>query len=106
MMRNALVQLGLVLLGVTSVHAVKLLQTSSLRTRISPASGAENIWAIQGSDSIRMLGNDGLYYINELPTGKWQIRVDAKKPYRDINFEIADIKPGIEKDLGEIQLEK
>src|SRR5450432_1659237 len=106
MMRNALVQLGLVLLGVTSVHAVKLLQTSSVRTRISPASGAERIWAIQVSDSIRMLGSDGLYYINELPAGRWLIRIDAKRPYRDTNLEVADIKPGIEKDLGEIRLEK
>lgn len=105
-MRNALVQLGLVLLGVTSVHAVKLLQTSSLRARINPASGADNIWAIQGSDSIRMLGNDGQYFINELPAGKWMIRVKAKNPYRDTSLGVADIKPGIVKDLGEIQLEK
>ncbi len=105
-MRNALVQLGLVLLGVTSVHAVKLLQTSSLRARINPASGADNIWAIQGGDSIRLVGNNGLYYINELPAGRWLIRVDAKDPYRDTNLNVVDIKPGIEKDLGEIRLEK
>lgn len=105
-MRNALVQLGLVLLGVTSVHAVKLLQTSSLRARINPATAADDIWAIQGSDSIRMLGNNGLYYINELPAGRWLIRIDAKTPYRNTNLDIVDIKPGIEKDLGEIRLEK
>ncbi len=105
-MRNALVQLGLVLLGVTSVHAVKLLQTSSLRTRISPKEAAENIWAIQGNDSLRLLGSDGLYYISALHPGNWRIVIDAKKPYRNASVEAADIRPGIEMDLGEIRLEK
>jgi hypothetical protein len=104
MMRNALVQLGLVLLGVTSVHAVKLLQTASLRAHISPAEGAEQVWAIQGADSIRLSGSNGQYFVNEIPTGNWLIRVDTKSPYRTMNVEVADIRPGIEKDLGEIKL--
>lgn len=105
-MRNALVQLGLVLLGVTSVHAVKLLQTSSLRAHISPTEGAGTIWAIQGNDSIRLYGNNGSFYINTLHPGNWVIRVDAKKPYRDLDVDVANIRPGSEKDLGEIRLQK
>lgn len=105
-MRNALVQLGLVLLGVTSVHAVKILQTASLRAHISPAEGVEQVWAFQGVDSIRLSGGNGQYFVNEIPSGNWLIRVDAKKPYRIMNVEVADVRPGIEKDLGEIRLIK
>jgi len=105
-MRNALVQLSLVLLGVTSVHAVKLLQTSSLRLRISPKEAAENIWAVQGNDSMRLPGNDGLYYISTLHPGNWRISIDAKKPYRNVCVAAEDIRPGVELDLGEIRLEK
>lgn len=105
-MRNALVQLSLVLLGVTSVHAVKLLQTSSLRAHISPNEATENIWAIQGNDSIRLAGSDGLYYISTLHPGNWRIAIDAKKPYRNASVEAGDIRPGTEMDLGEIRLEK
>lgn len=105
-MRNALVQLGLVLLGVTSVHAVKLLQTSSLRAHISPNNAAESIWAIQGNDSVRMFENDGVYYISALHPGNWRIAIDAKKPYRNASVEATDIRPGVEMDLGEIRLEK
>ena len=82
-MRNALVQLALVVLGVTSVHAVKILQTSSLRAKIAPEGEAESIWAVQGNDSLRFLGSNGSYYISALRPGNWRIAVDAKKPYRN-----------------------
>lgn len=104
MTRNALVQLTLVLLGVTSVHAVKLLQTASIRAKISPAGGAEKIWVIRGRDSVKMASGDGIYYLTTLPAGNWRIWIDAKKPYHDMDMQIPGVKAGLERDLGEIQL--
>jgi hypothetical protein len=104
-MKNTLVQLGLVLLGVSSVHAVKLLQTSSIHARISPGYGAEKVWAIQGSDTVRMLGTDDQYYITTLHPGNWRIWIEAKRPYTDARIDVMNIRPGMNKDLGEIQLE-
>jgi hypothetical protein len=106
MMRNALVQLGLVLLGVTGVHAVKLLQTASLRVHIFPAEAADQVWAIKGSDSIKLSGGNGEYFSNEIPTGNWLIRVNTKSPFRAMNIDAGNIKPGIDKDLGGIRLIK
>ena len=105
-MRNALVQLGLVLVGVTGVHAVKLLQTASLHTRIFPAEAAERVWAVQGIDSVEMLGSEGDYYITTLKPGNWMIRIDAKKPYKNTDFGIFNMRAGTERDLGEIVLRK
>ena len=53
-----MVQLVLVLIGITSVHAVKLLQTSSLHAPIYPATttAAEKVRAIHGKDSLSMIG--------------------------------------------------
>lgn len=105
-MRNAMVQLCLVLIGVTSVHAVKLLQTSSLHVVIFPAEGAEKVWAIQGTDSIKMAGVDGEYYLSTVNPGHWQVHVVAKRPYKNASFKEVNIGPGIEKDLGQISLIK
>ena len=55
-MKNAMVQLALVLIGITSVHAVKLLQTSSPHTPVYPATTAERVKAIHGKDSMSMIG--------------------------------------------------
>lgn len=105
-MRNALLQLGLVLIGVTSVHAVKLLQTASIHTRIFPIDAAERVIAIQGEDSVKMLGSEGDYYLTAVNPGNWRVWVDAKKPYRNADLQVTDIKPGTEKDLGDIVLQK
>jgi hypothetical protein len=105
-MKNAIVQLSLVLLCISSVHAVKLLQTSSFHARIFPAGGAGKVWAIQGKDSIRMLGSDGGYYLSTLNPGHWRIWVEAKSPYHDANLDVLNMRPGMNKDLGEIRLEK
>jgi hypothetical protein len=105
-MRNAMVQLCLVLIGVTSVHAVKLLQTSSLHVVIFPAEGTEKVWAIQGKDSINMAGVDGEYYLSAVSPGHWQVHVVAKKPYQNASLKEVTIGPGTEKDLGQISLRK
>ena len=102
-----MVQLALVLIGISSVHAVKLLQTSSLHTRVSPAAAADKVWAIHGKDSLRMIGNDdGQYYLLTIHPGAWELKVDAKKPYKDISVKAIDVEPGKEKDLGSITLEQ
>jgi hypothetical protein len=106
-MKNAMVQLALVLIGITSVHAVKLLQTSSLHARVYPATAAEKVWAIHGKDSLRMMGNaDGQYYLVTIHPGAWELKVDAKKPYKGIYVKAIDVQPGKEKDLGEFTLEQ
>ena len=98
-MRNAMVQLCLVLIGVTSVHAVKLLQTSSLHVTILPAEETDKVWAVQGKDSIRMVGIDNQYYLSTVNPGRWQIVVEGKKPWSNTCFEEVTIGPGIEKNL-------
>lgn len=105
-MRNAMFQLGLVVIGVTSVHAVKLLQTSSFHTHISPASAPERVLAIQGNDTIKMAGSEGDYYLTTANPGRWKIIVDAKRPYQNANLEVVDIRPGADVDLGDITLKQ
>jgi len=100
-MKNAMVQLGLVVIGISSVHAVKLLQTSTVHARISPATAAEKVWAIHGKDSLRMMSDaDGQYYFITLNPGYWELRVDAKKPYKDIIVKSVNIPPGQKKIWG------
>jgi len=104
-MKNAMVQLGLVVIGVSSVHAVKLLQTSTIHAKVYPATGAENVWAIHGKDSLKMMGNDdGQYYLVTTHPGYWELRVNAKKPYKDVIVKAIDVRPGMEKDMGQFTL--
>ena len=103
-MRNAIVQLCLVIIGVSSIHAVKLLQTSSFHVRMFPTDGAGKVWAIQGKDSVEMTSVDGQYYLRSINPGYWQIFVEANTPYRNTRYDVT-VKPGGDKDLGEIRLQ-
>ena len=104
-MRNAIVQLVLVIIGVSSIHAVKLLQTSSFHVRMSPANGAERVWAIQGKDSIEMTNVNGEFFLRSIKPGQWRVSVEAVEPFKDVQFNVGDIKPGFDRDLGEIHLQ-
>ena len=55
-MKNAMVQLALVLIGITSIHAVKLLQASSPHTHMYSPGAADKVRAIHGKDSLRRIG--------------------------------------------------
>jgi hypothetical protein len=101
-----MLQLCLVVIGVTSIHAVKLLQTSSFHVKLFPAKGADKVWAIQGTDSIEMMNVNGEYYLRAINPGHWQVSVEPKEPYRRARFEVTDMKPGTDRDLGEIRLMK
>jgi hypothetical protein len=102
-MRNAMVQLCLVIIGVSSIHAVKLLQTSSFHVQMLPADGADKVWAIQGRDSLEMTNVDGQYYLRSINPGYWQISVEANAPFRNARYKVT-VKPGGDRDLGQIRL--
>lgn len=101
-----MLQLCLVLIGVTGVHAVKLLQTSSIHTRILPADSAERVWAIHGNDSLRMSGAEGEYFVNGIVPGGWQVHIEARKPFQNVRMKSIEVRPGLNKDLGEIWLQR
>ncbi len=103
-MKNAIVQLCLVVIGVSSIHAVRLLQTSSFHVRMFPAEGANRVWAIQGRDSVEMMNVNGEYILRSINPGHWQEMVEANEPYQNVRYNIRDVKPGIDMDLGEINL--
>ena len=101
-----MVQLCLVIIGVPSIHAVRLLQTSSLHVRMYPTNGADRVWAIQGRDSIEMTNMNGQYILRSVNPGHWQISVEANAPYQDARFNLSDVKPGTDMDLGQIRLRR
>jgi hypothetical protein len=103
-MRNAMVQLCLVLIGVSGIHAVRLLQTSSFHVQVFPAAAVNSVWAIQGRDSVEMTKVDGEYYLRFINPGHWQVSVKTKEPYANAQYEM-DVKPGADRDLGAIRLQ-
>lgn len=102
-MRSAMVQLVLVIIGITSIHAVRLFEKSSFHVRMFPATGVEKVLAIQGRDTVEMSNINGEYYLRSISPGYWRIAVKAKAPYEDAGYETT-VRPGTDTDLGQIRL--
>jgi hypothetical protein len=101
-----MVQLCLVIIGISSIHAVRLLQTSSFHLRTFPADGADRVWAIQGKDSIEMMNVNGEYILRSINPGHWRVSVQANEPFRNARYDVNDVRPGTDMDLGQIRLRK
>jgi hypothetical protein len=101
-----MVQLCLVIIGVSSIHAVRLLQTSSFHVRTYPSNATEHVWAVQGKDTLEMMNVGGEYILRSITPGHWQLLVKANSPYQSARFDINDVKPGSDVDLGAIHLRK
>ena len=104
-MRNAVVQLVLVIIGVSSIHAARLLATSSFHLRIVPAGAVDKVQAIQGHDTLELTGTNGngAYSVRWINPGSWQVLVKASSPYKDWRYDLT-VGPGGNLDLGEIHL--
>ena len=80
------------------------LQTS-ITGKISPADGAEVVWAIGITDSVKAMVALGSFSIQVKP-GLYKLIVDAKEPLKDAQLDNLDVKENQILDVGEIILQK
>lgn len=102
-MRNAVVQLVLVIIGILSIHAARLLARSSFHLRIDPVWPMDKVQAIQGHDTLEMTKMNGGYLVRWINPGHWQVLVKASAPYKDCRYDLT-VGPGEDLDLGVIRL--
>lgn len=78
---------------------------SSITGKVSPQDGAETIWAISATDSVRFALASGNFSAQVKP-GTYKLIVDAKTPYKDVLLDNLDIKDNQVLDVGEIILQQ
>ena len=93
----------LVIAVVCVLHAFKAAQKSGISGRITPAESGQMVWAIHGSDTLRLVPTDGSFLI-EAKTGIYKIIVDAKEPLKDVLMENIEVTNARTIDVGEIKL--
>jgi hypothetical protein len=81
------------------------MMASSIAGRISPIDGAELIWAISATDSIKMIVASGTFS-SPLKPANYKLFIDARSPYKDVLLDNVDIKENQVLDIGEIILQQ
>ncbi len=102
-MKNAFVQLCLVVLVITGIHAIRLIKANTINGKVSAPNALQFAWAIKGSDSVIVGADNGTFSLKVKP-GIWKVLLHNKNPYKNIIINNVIVKDGRSTDLGEIIL--
>lgn len=104
-MKKRIVSLGIIVAFVAILFAF-ITPQSAIVGSVSPADGAEGVWAVGATDSVRgTILNTGSFSLVVKP-GIYKLVVDAKSPYKDVVLPNLEVKQDQPLDIGEIVLQQ
>jgi hypothetical protein len=96
-------------IGLTSLVAALILSFAPAKSgivgKLNPIDGAELVWVLGSSDSLKMVPAQGQFFFDVKP-GVYKLVVDAKEPYKDVLLENLQVKQDETLDVGEIPLKQ
>jgi hypothetical protein len=104
-MKKRMLSFGILAASVAGLFAFNAATQASITGKVTPADGAQMVWAISGMDSTKSEINSGAFTLAVKP-GTYKVIVDAKDPYKDVSLENLEVKDGQPLDVGEIVLQK
>ncbi len=87
---------------VIALHAFRSLGTSNIKGRVISRGGGVHVWAVRGSDSIKVSAQNGFFTLPVKP-GSWKVLVGKQMPWPDMGMTV-DVPEGQTTDLGIIRL--
>ena len=92
-----------VALGLMAFTAV---ETGSIKGTFSPANSVNQVWAISGTDTLKITPDSASFTFDQVKAGAYTVIVDAKEPLKDKTVDNVTVKAGQVADVGEIKLEQ
>lgn len=102
-MRKALVELGIIIVGIVIFHTMRTMSNGSINGKVYPANDAESVVAVNGSDSVKVRSRNG-YFGMKVKPGIWKVIVAVKKQPGNVVMENLQVNQGDDINLGEIRL--
>lgn len=84
--------------------AFKGIDGGSIAGKVVPADVATEVWAIQGTDTLKSPVNDGAFSIQAAKAGTYTVIIGAKSPFKPATVTDVKVEDGKATDLGEIKL--
>lgn len=101
-MKKTVATLIAVIVAVAGLHAFKIYNASILEGEIQPYENANQVWAVQGMDSLKVTPIDGSFSFVVNP-GDWKIIISADSPYDDMTVDTI-VRQGIKTQMGVLHL--
>ncbi|HVI45543.1 MAG TPA: hypothetical protein VM802_11760 [Chitinophaga sp.] len=72
--------------------------------KVTPADGATEAWAVQGTDTLKVPVSDGAFSFQNAKAGIYTVIIGAKVPFKPATVTDVKVEDGRSTDLGEIKL--
>lgn len=82
------------------------IKDGGIKGKVSPDSGAVQVVAVSGTDTLKGDLSSGSFTINNVKPGTYTVWVKAKPPYKDKSVENVAVVDSTVTDVGEIKLEQ
>ncbi len=106
-MKKIMKSTAVLALATVGLFSFKAMQTASIKGTVAPADGFTNVWAINGTDSLKATTADqGAFSFTDAKPGTYQVVVEGKAPYRNFVKDSVVVTDGQPVDLGTITLEQ
>ena len=102
-MRKAYWELGLIVLVVAGMHALRAKSSGFIKVRVYPANSSESVMAINGKDSIRSSNTNGYFGMRVKP-GTWKVVVSDREQVENVVRENLLVNEGQNINLGVIRI--
>ncbi len=104
-MKKGILSSAILTVSLAGIFAFSQTKSAAIVGKISPADGAESVWAISATDSVRAALAAGSFSL-PVKNGIYKVIVDAKEPYKDVLLDNIEVKQDQPVDVGEIVLQK
>lgn len=102
-MQRGLLELCLIIVVVIGIHAERLMHNGTIVGKISPIKQASSVIAVRGSDSVKVIPNEG-HFGMELQPGDWKLIIALKEYNSPPTEKRIQVQEGQHINLGEIRL--
>jgi hypothetical protein len=98
------ISVSIIALAVIGIFAFRNADTGSISGKVTPADAASQVWAIQGSDTLKAPITDGVFTVKDAKAGSYTVIIGAKSPFKDVTVTNVKVEDDKTTDLGEIKL--
>jgi hypothetical protein len=102
-MRKAGLELFLLVVVITGMHTFKIMKIGSIKGRVYPSNTLESVVAVNGTDSVRAMSENGSFAMILRP-GVWKVIFAVRQQARNIIRDNIEVAEGKNTNLGEIRL--
>lgn len=82
------------------------IQTGNIRGKVLPADAASQVYAVLGTDTLKVMVNNGNFAFPNIKTATYTLIVKGNPPYQDVTIRNVAVIDSVTTDVGVVKLQQ